>query len=350
MLGGKTGSKVKNISLGIRMDSSVYGSCVPVIFGRTRVSGKMIFAGNYLTHKSSQKKGGGKKGAKQTSYSGNFDWLLGFAPIVAIGDVWRNKDNFWPVGIGFQTFTSGPLTITNNPGPILGFISVIGTTNISVTFNDFGAPGPSGFTGTQPIPLFPSGQIFQSGTFPANIAPGGFDWRTWNISAVPTWRVSGTNTVDTLGISIGSSLPMTVFYFYQLKSKSPMASAGLQFEPILGNGPEFGFSGGSNFANQYPELAGFGAANLDLGTGNTAPNDNLEVISLYAMSQNGDANPTDVILDVILAGLPSRIGGVTSGFNWNHGLGFSIHNTPDGSASRPNCLADPPVPNTGGLP
>ncbi len=99
MLGGKAGSKVKPISNGIRMDTSVYGSVIPVVVGRTRIPGKMIFAGNYRTHKASTKKFGGKKGQKQTSYSGNFDWLLCYAPVVAVGDVWRNKDNFWPVGV-----------------------------------------------------------------------------------------------------------------------------------------------------------------------------------------------------------------------------------------------------------
>ena len=345
MLGGKAGAKVKPISNGIRMDTSVYGSVIPVVFGRTRIPGKMIFAGNYRTHKSSTKKFGGKKGQKQTSYSGNFDWLLCYAPVVAVGDVWRNKDNFWPVGIGFQTFDTQTATISNNPGPVLGIISVLATVDISVTFNDFGAPGPVVVSEQEQIPLYPSGQLFFSVN--GNIAPGGFDWQTWNTTTVTVYNVGPTtNDITALQVTVDSGHPMTVFYFFQIGSKSPLANAGLEFEPILGSGGEFSYPGGSTFHVEYPEFAGIAGTNVDMGTGNTAPNDNFEVISLYALSHNGDANVADVMLDVILAGNPVQINGATSGFNWNHGLGFNIGIDASGQPTKPNCLADPPVPVT----
>lgn len=350
MLGGKTGSKIKNVSNGIRVDSSVYGSCIPVIIGRTRVSGKMFFAGNYRTHKSSVKKGGGKKGSKQLSYSGNFDWLLGFAPCVAVGDIWRNKDNFWPVGVGFQTFAINPpatsYIISNSPGTVLGFIGVTGTRPVLVNFNDFGAPAPVSVSENETTPIYPSGPASAGFNHIQNIAPGGFDWAHWPME---TWEVLGFGppTVSVTGTSTGIVQPITVYYFYQITPKTPLASAGLELERELGSGDEYGFSGGSQFQVLYPEFFGFAANNLDLGTGNTAPNDNLEVISLYALSQNGDANPADVMLDIILPGNPPSINGATTGFNWFHGLSFQVSINPDGSPTRVNTLADPPQPPAG---
>lgn len=350
MLGGKTGAKIKNVSNGIRMDSSVYGTCIPVIIGRTRVSGKMIFAGNYRTHRGSSKKGGGKKG-NATSYSGNFDWLIGYAPIMFVGDIWRNKDNFWPVGIGTQVFTTSPpetLTISNNPGNVLGIISVTGTKNISVTFNDFGAPGSVTVNTPQTTPIYPAGQgaIPRAGV--GNIAPSGFDWAAL---AMETWSVAtisgGTMSVFVGGSNTGIIQPITITYFYQIASNPPLTAAGLQLERKLGSGNEFSFSGGAQFQIQYPEFMGFAAQNLDMGTGNSAPNDNLEIISMYAYSPQGDANPADAMLDIILPGNPALLNGVGGGFNWNHGLSFKLTIAPDGSPTRPNCLFDPPVLPTG---
>lgn len=347
MLGGKTGSKIKNVSNGIRVDSSVYGSCIPVVIGRTRCSGKMIFAGNYRTHKSSVKKGGGKKG-KETAYSGNFDWLLGFAPINWVGDIWRNKDNFWPVGIGFQTFTVSPpsdYTISNNPGKVLGIIGVTGSKIVNATFNDFGAPGGSVISETESnVPVYPQGQSAFVFAGIGYMAPGGNDWGRWNMEV---WRVEdisgGTMTIGVTGSSTGLIEPITIFYFYQLQSKSPISSAGLQYEIELGSGDEYNFSGGTQFQIEYPEFSGFAASDLDMGTGNSAPNDNLELVGLYALNQNGDANPADVILDIILPGNPFSVNGQTTGFNWNHGLSFRQTIAPDGTPTRPNTLTDPPV-------
>lgn len=282
----------------------------------------MIFAGNFKTHQTSSKKGGGKKGGKTTSYSGNYDWMLGFAPVVWVGSVWRNKDDFFPVLTSSQTFTSSPMTISNNPGPLLGIISVLGTVDVSTTFNDFGAPGPVTVSGQQQIPLYPRGQ---SGSF-GNIAPGGLDFALYSpgIYSVSAGSTPNTITIDAgHGINVDSGHPVTVNYIYSPKSKPPLAQAGLVFEPQLGNGNAFTFPNGSQYQVIYPEFAGISGMNVDLGTGNSAPNDNFEVLSLYAYNPNGDANPADAILDVILAGNPSVINGVTSGFNWNHGLGFS---------------------------
>lgn len=308
----------------------------------------MIFAGNFKTHKGSSKKLGAKKGGGANSYSGNFDWLLGFAPIVYVATVWRNKDDFFPAFTGSQTFTSQfGISITNNPGPLLGIVAVVATVDVSQTFNDYGAPGPVTVTGQQQIPLYPAGQ----NNIPFNnIAPGGLDF---SVYPPPAYRVTSTPVPTdislilaghTPAVTVDSGHPVTVFYVYSPKSKPPLAQAKLVFESELGNGVAFSFSGGSAYQVLYPEFSGISGKDVDLGTGNSAPNDNFEVQSLYAYAPSGDANPADAIMDVILSGNPVEINDQTSGYNWNHGLGFGIQLTPQGMAQFPNVLLDPPVP------
>lgn len=347
---GKAGSRSKPAAVGIRYDTSVYGATIPPIIGRVRVSPKMIFGGHFKTHKASTKKLGGKKtGGGAVSYSANFDWLLGYAPIVAIGDVWRNKDNFWLVGVSSQTFTApsnGPFHITNNPGPFVAIISVLATVPRNGTINDYGSPGAVSFSGTMQQPLYPAGL----GTPYRNIAPGGFDWGSYgnqgSYSVDPTDPHGAPGTIFSVAnVNVNSSFPVTVFYWYSLKSKRPMAAAGLQAELTLGSGDAFNYPGGGQFQVIYPEFSGMDGQNVDMGSSNTAPNDNVEALSLYAYSQNGDANPADAMLDVILSGNPVSLNGHAAGtFNWNHGLGFGVKIIPQGKPEFPNTLADPPNP------
>lgn len=345
MLGGKAGSKVKPQTQGVRGDTSIYGSTIPVIIGRTRVPPKMIFAGNFRTHKSNTKKLGGKKSQKMTSYSANFDWLLGYAPIPYIADIWRNKDNFWPVSVTSVTSSSGSVAlISPGAGPVLGILGVLATVNVNSTFNDYGAPGPVTITGQQSIPCYPAGANGSQAAF-AMLSPGGFDWSTW--SSLPFYSVSdgghGDNVPRAVNVSnviVNAGNPVTVFFFYSGPAKTPLTQSALIHERVLGNAGIQAIS--------YPEFAGIGGTNVDLGTGNTAPNDNFEVIGLYGISQNGDANPADAILDIILGGNPAAMPAapVNTNFNWNHGLNFDIVDFPQGNPTIPNSLTDPPQPGT----
>jgi len=361
---GKSNAKISNRATGVRYDTSVYGTPATVIIGRTRVAPKVIFAGNFKTAKTSSKKGGGKKGGSTPNYTGNFDWLLGYAPVSAIGSVWRNKNDFFPALVGSQTFagSGSAFTITNVPSghPFLGVISVLATIDVSVTFNDFGAPAPVTITEQQQLPLY-HGTIGDNG----NIAPGGFTPENYiPPSYVFNFGPPPSITLITSGhtplVVPDATHPITVFYFYGKTAKSPLAQAKLEFEQELGDGNAFNFSGGSQFQVIYPEFAGISGENVDMGSGNAAPNDNFECQGFYGYSQTGDANPADAILDVILAGNPpvlpfvaqtTTVGVVvttgrpaSSGFNWNHGLGFGVKPTTVGMAQFPNVLADPPVP------
>jgi hypothetical protein len=62
MAGGKgTPHKIPKAT-GITVNTSLYGSVIPVIYGRTRVAGRLIWVGNFQSHQSSiGKKGGGGK-------------------------------------------------------------------------------------------------------------------------------------------------------------------------------------------------------------------------------------------------------------------------------------------------
>lgn len=352
---GKATSKGATVSQGVRFDSSVYGSVVPVIIGRTRVAPKMIFSGNFLTKDTTGKKGGGKKGGKITTYTANFDWLLGYSPIRCIGSIWQNKDNFFQATLTAKTFNSGgtgPFDVSTPD--FLGIVAITQLVNLNVLINDYGAPGSVHIVGGMEEIILPGGLGEQQGTFNgmpqvANIAPGGHNWADWtdkksySLFSGQGWRFDLNHTSAT------PSNPITVYFLAKLPPKpkkppkTPMQAIGYEPEAILGSGSEYSF-GGAPTAFRYPEFAGVGGVNVDMGSGNTAPNDNYEVFSLYGITPSGDANPADVMLDVLLLGNPLRLNNHPAGqFVWNHGVGFGVVLIPQGNPQFPNMLEDPPV-------
>lgn len=115
MSGGQTISNVEPAAGNLRVQTAVYGSAIPLIYGRARVSGNLAWYGGFtaIPHTSTQSsggKGGGGVKSENTSftYTAAVLMILGEGPINSIISGWKGKQRY----DGVQLTSGVPRTIT----------------------------------------------------------------------------------------------------------------------------------------------------------------------------------------------------------------------------------------------
>jgi hypothetical protein len=102
LFGGKTNAATQTIASGVTIQSSVYGSVVPVLYGRTRMTGNLIWYGGFkaiAAASSNTGKGGGGSGGKNgsssgTDYKASFAFALAEGPLGDVQTVWSSKSQY----------------------------------------------------------------------------------------------------------------------------------------------------------------------------------------------------------------------------------------------------------------
>jgi Putative phage tail protein len=116
---------------GIQLQTSQFGSVIPIGWGSFRVAPNILWYGDFQAVEHHESQGGGKGGPdlSQTSFTYKVSFVLGLCegPIAGTGTVWRDKDVTDAATLGFAVFTGadgqapwGYLT-TNHPGEDLGY-------------------------------------------------------------------------------------------------------------------------------------------------------------------------------------------------------------------------------------
>lgn len=152
--GSQPQAATQTVASGVAIQSSVYGSVVPVVYGRTRMTGNLIDYDDFksIAHETDNGgKGGGGDGAKNYTYAASF--LFGLAEggvkpdgtpqggVTAIGTYWASKSS--------AAFTGSSLTLldgrlgqsawgpwqTNHPDKALGYS---GTAYVAALAYDLG--------------------------------------------------------------------------------------------------------------------------------------------------------------------------------------------------------------------
>jgi hypothetical protein len=95
--GGETQAQTQTVASGVDIQSSCYGGVVPVIYGRTRLTGNLIWYGDFqaIPVQSSSANGGkgGDSGQGSTSYDykASFIFALGEGTLADVQNVWASK-------------------------------------------------------------------------------------------------------------------------------------------------------------------------------------------------------------------------------------------------------------------
>lgn len=173
IIGGKTSIHTSEpMALGIRVQTSAYGLPIPIVYGRNRVSGNVIWYGDFTaiphtTTTSSGGKGGSVESSNTTySYTVGLQLALCEGPITAVNNHWSNKN--YKTGLGpfsqfLGTYPQSPwshLTV-NHPGEAIGYQ---GTAHVDCATLDLGGS-----------PSLPNHTFDVTGALPYAVGSGLYD-------------------------------------------------------------------------------------------------------------------------------------------------------------------------------
>ncbi len=314
MFGTSTTSQVRPVQLGTTVNNSVYGSVIPVCYGRTKGALYLIWAADQ--HKSGTSSQGGKgKKSSQPTYAEHVDFLIGHNPIAGVLEMWQNNQ---PLPLNTLSYVGGVNTgVASVTIPDSNFYSVLGVTltiPYSVVFNDYGGQGRVILSGTYEMPLW---NAAYAGPDPVNGSSDRYSpfYCLWTPGSGPTVYfpqnfggadgLNGALKIYYAGVNANAVAPNNK----GVAAHIPAHALRLTFEPQLGCGPEFqGVDNVSKIALNteqilYPHYAGLGSANLDLGTGTSLPNIQAEILGTYPLYSTGDADFADMIEDIIRMGI-----------------------------------------------
>lgn len=311
---------VINVLGGMRVQTSLQGLPIPLVYGRTRIAGNLVWYNDFIARpvtggkKGSGGGGSGKKGGGQFDYGAAIIIGLCQGPISKIGAIWSTQGNL-SVNETTETYTVPSIGGSYTATQAATYLSDLGVTRgdgYSVTANDYGSPGTVVLTGVQQTPMVQGG------------------------SGAGHYTRSGA--VYTFGAA-DAGKTMTITYTYA----PPITSGGVAQDPIVTVGFTFfngalGQSVWSYLTSKHPAqaigysgLAYVATPLFDLGMSGTLPNLSFEVHGLLPFGSGaGDSNPSDMLYDLLTNPIygcgidASHIGSMTQYSNYCLANGFLI--------------------------
>ena len=301
MAGGKGGGKnalaaKPNLLNALRVQTSSYGQVVPIVYGQNRISGRLIWSGDFaaIPHTSTQKVGGkglGSGGGNAISnttytYQSAVATALCFGPIQNIHNVWDTKGRLTLVS------TSVPFTVPPGGGSFLPppdgriFHSGIGVSradSFSLSVDDYGSDGSFTLAGTQQTPMVLVGSSPGAGQYLLNTSTG-----QHTFSSADAGKTMTINYVYSEPDSNSNGQPqqkLNLTLFTGQRPQNPWS-----YLTSKHSGQDLGYSG----------VAYVASSAMDLGESGTLPNLSFEVLGILPFSAGiTDCNPSDVINDVM---------------------------------------------------
>ena len=111
---GETQAATQTVASGVEIQSSCYGGVVPVIYGRARLTGNLLWYGDFQAIPVQSSAGGGKggddnHGSTSYDYKASFIFALGEGTLADVQNVWASKTKT-ALADSHLSFASGALT------------------------------------------------------------------------------------------------------------------------------------------------------------------------------------------------------------------------------------------------
>lgn len=303
LTGGKGGGKnalaaKPNLLNALRVQTSSYGQVIPILYGQNRISGRLLWSGDFqaIAHTSTQKVGGkglgsGGGNVAQTSYTYQTAVAIALCmgPIQNMGSVWDTKGKLTLLS------TSVPFTVPGGGGsftpPIPGGgvwhsgrgVSRLEAFSVNTGPNgDFGSDGSITLTGNQNRPMVLVGSSPGAGQYMLNTSTGQHTFSSADAGKV-----------------------MTIMFAYSVpdSSSNGQPQTKLNLTLFLGQKPQTPWSyltsahPGQDLG--YNSIAYLASSALDLGSSGALPNLSYEILGLLPFGGGiTDAEPSAIISDL----------------------------------------------------
>src|SRR5689334_3613793 len=295
--GGKNALAAKpNLLNALRVQTSSYGQVIPIVYGQNRISGRLLWSGDFaaIPHTSTQKVGGkglGSGGGNAISnttytYQSAVATALCLGPIQNIHNVWDTKGRLTllTTSTQFTVPVGGGAFLPPPDGRI--FHSGRGVSRqdaFSLLVNDYGSDGSSTFSGNQQMPMALVGS-----------SPGAGQYILDPTSGQHTFSAADAGKV------------MTITYVYSVpdSNSNGQPQQKLSLTLFTGTRPQTPWS---YLTSRHPgQDLGYGgvayvaSSAMDLGESGTLPNLSFEVLGVLPFGAGiTDCNPKDVIADLL---------------------------------------------------
>jgi hypothetical protein len=297
--GGKYGGSTRAVSLGTQ--TSLRGSAVPLLYGRYRVTPKLIWNGNFQASPVSSGKKGGKFGT-QYDYTIAGDWLICHYPLQNLLSGWSDKDYH---GV---TCLDTVAMIASNQVDLTSVIAALGSGSnawslvailgchlwgpYSATFNDFGGDGPVTVSSSWDVPLWNEHYYTPDGQAGSTRRPLTYEWNPadGNVVHFPDSTLNGGAVTIRFAVVQRDGPVWT---------QGPLSQKNLnmELERYLAQGSEYVTDDSEQV--HYNWVSGVGSVKFDLGSANILPAFSFEAMGACDIWRLGGCDPADIILDLI---------------------------------------------------
>lgn len=293
---GRTNAIQSSKLKGLSAQTSVYGAVLPLGYGRFRLSGNMIWYGDFTATK--QKAQGGKGGMFGGGGKGggvSYEYSAAVLLALCVGGSSLKLFNVYDsagqveLTVTVETFTvpggGGSHTVAHSGSTVFyGDHGVTRGDSYSVPTNDYGNPAGSGtLTGTQQTPM---------ATVVASPEAG-----QYTVSSSGTYAFSAADAGKVMTITYAWAAPTAAG-----TSGQPITVAQLTFlKGTLGQSPwSYLSTNHPTEALGYTQVAAVASPKMDLGGSGALPNLSFEIGGLLPFGGGiVDSNPRDVIVDAL---------------------------------------------------
>jgi hypothetical protein len=316
LLGGKGGGKnalaaKPNLLNALRVQTSSYGQVIPILYGQNRISGRLLWSGDFqaIAHTSTQKVGGkglgsGGGNVSQTSYTYQTAVAIALCmgPVQNMGHVWDTKGKLTLLSTSVQyTVPVGGGSFTPSPPSGGVWHSGRGVTRLDAYSvntgpnGDFGSDGSVTLTGNQNTPMVLVGSSPGAGQYTLNASTGQHTFSAADVGKVMT--ITYAYSVPDSNSNGQPQIKLNLTLFLGQKPQTPWS-----YLTSVHPGQDLG----------YNSIAYVASSAMDLGSSGSLPNLSYEILGLLPFGGGiTDAEPSAIIADLVNNGIYGLNGIIT---------------------------------------